>query len=171
MRPAPWVEPAQRSPSGYDPPRMIERLPAWAQTLLHWLLTPHVLIALSVGSVALFVLSVVGVPWFMARVPADYFTRHERGELHMIAVHQPGWRVALRVVKNLLGAIVLLAGIAMLVLPGQGLLTILASLFLLDFPGKRRLQRRIIASGPVFRALNRLRERAGRPPLERGSVG
>lgn len=150
---------------------MIERLPAWAQTFLHWLLTPHVLVVLSVGSVALFVLSVLGVPWFIARVPADYFTRHERNELGMMAVRQPGWWVALRVVKNLLGFVVLLAGVAMLVLPGQGLLTILASLFLLDFPGKRRLQRRIIASGPVFRTLNRLRRRAGRAPLQRGSMG
>ncbi len=149
---------------------MIERLPAWMQTFLHWLLTPHVLVVLSVGSVALFVLSVVGVPWFVARVPADYFTRQERGDLGMVTVRQPGWRVALRVVKNMLGVIVLLAGIAMLVLPGQGLLTIMASLFLLDFPGKRRLQRRIIASGPVFRALNRLRQRAGRAPLQRGSM-
>lgn len=149
---------------------MIERFPAWVQTFLHWLLTPHVLVALSVGSVVLFVLSVVGVPWFIARVPADYFTRHERGDLRMTAVRQPAWRVALRVIKNVLGVMVLFAGVAMLVLPGQGLLTILASLFLLDFPGKRRLQRRIVASGPVFRALNRLRERAGRAPLERGSI-
>ncbi len=149
---------------------MIERLPSWAQTFLHWLISPHVLIVLSIGSVALFVLSIVGVPWFIARVPADYFTHRERDDLGMVAVHQPGWRIGLRIVKNGLGVVVLLAGIAMLVLPGQGLLTILASLFLLDFPGKRRLQRRIIASGPVFRALNRLRERAGRAPLQRGSM-
>jgi len=150
---------------------MMERLPAWAQTCLHWLLTPHVLVVLSVGSVAMFVLSVVGVPWFFARVPADYFTRRERGELGMRTVHQPGWRVALRVLKNILGAVVFMAGVAMLVLPGQGVLTILASLFLVDFPGKRRLQRRILALKPVFRTLNRLRQRAGRAPLERGSSG
>lgn len=149
---------------------MVERLPPWMQHFVHWLITPHVLVVLSIGSVLLFVLSVVGVPWFIARVPADYFSRHERGDLRMVAVHQPGWRIALRVVKNALGIIVLLAGVAMLVLPGQGLLTILASMFLLDFPGKRRLQRRLIASGPVFRALNRLRQRAGRAPLERGSI-
>jgi hypothetical protein len=150
---------------------MMERLPAWAQTFLHWLLTPHVLVVLSIASVVMFVLSLVGVPWFFARVPADYFTRHERGDLGMTAVREPGWRMALRVVKNILGAVVFVAGVAMLVLPGQGLLTILASLFLLDFPGKRRLQRRIVASKPVFRTLNRLRQRAGRAPLERGSIG
>jgi hypothetical protein len=51
------------------------------------------------------------------------------------------------------------------VLPGQGLLTILIALILLDFPGKRSLERRIIARPKVLRAVNGLRTKAGRPPL------
>jgi hypothetical protein len=53
----------------------------------------------------------------------------------------------------------------MLVLPGQGVLTLCVSLFLLDFPGKRRLERRILGYPPVLHALNRLRTRAGQPPF------
>ena len=67
--------------------------------------------------------------------------------------------------RNALGAVLLAAGIAMLVLPGQGLLTILLGLMLVDFPGKRRAERALVARPNVFEALNWLRAKAGRPPL------
>ncbi len=68
-------------------------------------------------------------------------------------------------VKNVLGLVLLLAGIAMLVRPGQGVLTILMGIALLDFPGKRQLERRLIALPTVLRTINKLREKFGRPPL------
>jgi len=64
--------------------------------------------------------------------------------------------------KNLLGCVIIVAGIVMLVLPGQGILTILAGIMLLDFPGKYRLLRWIVARPQVLRTLNWLRRRAGR---------
>ena len=74
--------------------------------------------------------------------------------------------MSVRLAKNGLGVVLLAAGIAMLVLPGQGLLTLVVALILLDFPGKRRLQRRIVYAPRVLAALNALRRRAGREPLE-----
>ena len=59
-------------------------------------------------------------------------------------------------------------GVLMLVLPGQGVLTILIGLTLLDFPGKRRFVRRLLMRPRVFRVINRLRRRFGRPPLKPG---
>ena len=67
--------------------------------------------------------------------------------------------------KNTLGALALIMGILMLVLPGQGVLTILIGISLLDFPGKRRLEYWIISQGAVHRTIDRIRARAGRPPL------
>src|SRR5439155_1676482 len=61
-------------------------------------------------------------------------------------------------VKNLLGVLFVLAGIAMLVLPGQGLLTMLIGLSFLDFPGKRDQERKIISVPMVLQTINRLRE-------------
>ena len=55
----------------------------------------------------------------------------------------------------------------MLVAPGQGLLTLAAALVLLDFPGKYRLERRLVTQKPVWKSINWLRRRAGREPLER----
>jgi len=57
------------------------------------------------------------------------------------------------------------AGIIMLVLPGQGIFTILIGIMLLNFPGKYRLERWIVARRPVLRSINWLRRRAGRAPL------
>lgn len=68
--------------------------------------------------------------------------------------------------KNLLGLVVLLMGIFMLVLPGQGLLTMLIGVLLLDFPGKYQAERWFIQRGPVLKAVNWLRRRRSKPPLE-----
>ena len=83
-----------------------------------------------------------------------------------------GWRErslvvrwAVRVLKNVLGAFLVVAGTLMLFTPGQGVLTILLGLLLLDLPGKRTLERKLVSLPRVHRALNRLRARIGRPPL------
>jgi hypothetical protein len=120
------------------------------------------LIALGLGSILLFVLSIIGVPWVVARLPPDYLTTTRRFGHGW----HPHWRVTILIAKNLLGFVLLVAGIAMLVLPGQGVLSIVVALVLLDFPGKRRLERRVVSYPPLFRALNALRRRAGRPPLD-----
>jgi hypothetical protein len=150
---------------------LLTHAPEWAHRPLAWLLEPTVLGVLAVASGVFFVLSLVGVPWFVARVPADYFSRRERAELGLPAPKSTPLRIAVRVGKNLLGVFLLVAGLAMVVLPGQGLITIVVALLFLDFPGKRRLERRIIGARPVLRAINSLRKRAGQPPIERASLG
>ena len=62
-------------------------------------------------------------------------------------------------------AVFLVAGVAMLVLPGQGLLTILIGLMLISFPGKRGLERRIVGRPTILRILNGMRARRSLPPL------
>jgi hypothetical protein len=71
------------------------------------------------------------------------------------------------IAKNLLGLVLIIAGIAMLVLPGQGLLTIVVGVVLMNFPGKYRLERWLATRRPVWRSLNWLRRRASRPELQR----
>jgi len=120
--------------------------------------------ALVAASLATFVGSLLALPWLVARLPADYFVGR--------ASRRGAWRdqhpvlvLVLVVLKNALGLVLLLAGLAMLVLPGQGILTLLAALVLLDLPGKRALERRVVAWPRVLAALNWLRRRAGREPL------
>jgi len=67
--------------------------------------------------------------------------------------------------KNVAGFVLLAAGIAMLVLPGQGILTMLIGISLVDFPGKRQLERKLIGQPAVLNTINKVREKFGRPPL------
>jgi len=73
--------------------------------------------------------------------------------------------VALLIGKNVLGYAFIVAGIIMLVLPGQGMLTILIGITLVNFPGRYRLERWFVSRRPVLRSINWLRRRAGQPPL------
>lgn len=123
---------------------------------------PTAIALTSVASIVLFVASLAGVPWFVSRLPADYF---KRGDTDSKAIAKPALRIAFHVAKNVLGGLLLLMGVAMLVLPGQGILTIVVALVLLDFPGKRQLERRVVSRPRVLAALNALRRRAGREPL------
>jgi hypothetical protein len=70
------------------------------------------------------------------------------------------------VLKNALGVLFLLSGLAMLILPGQGLLTLFIGLVLVDFPRKRILVRRILGYRRILRVINRLRAKFGKPELE-----
>jgi hypothetical protein len=115
--------------------------------------------------VVTFVGTLIALPIFVARIPADYFRRDRR-----YARHHGAQSAVLRVLgwllKNLLGVVLILAGVAMLVLPGQGILTILIGIMLMNFPGKHALEQRIVQQPSVLRAINWMRARAHQPALE-----
>jgi hypothetical protein len=104
-------------------------------------------------SAATFVATIVAVPVFFARIPDDYFVRHER--------HSLGKRIA----KNAAGVLLVALGIAMLLLPGQGILTLLVGVALLDLPGKTRVVRWLLGKQKVKHAIDAMREKHGRGPL------
>jgi Putative transmembrane protein (PGPGW) len=115
-------------------------------------------------SVVTFVGSLIALPFLVARIPADYFVRDWQGHTARRIQH-PVLRLIGLVCKNLLGLAFVLAGVAMLVLPGQGILTILIGLSLMNFPGKRALERRIVQQPTILQAINWMRHKAGQPPL------
>jgi hypothetical protein len=119
---------------------------------------------LAAFSAVAFVATLLLVPWAVVRIPADYFTRRTP-RTGPWADRHPVIRVVLLVGKNLLGLVFLLAGIAMLVLPGQGVLTILAGVMLVDFPGKNRFERWFVGRPAVLRSINWIRQRGGHEPL------
>jgi hypothetical protein len=69
--------------------------------------------------------------------------------------------------KNLLGIILVALGIVMSVpgVPGQGILTILLGIMLLDCPGRQKFERKIVSQPRVLKSINRLRHRFGKPEL------
>jgi hypothetical protein len=116
-------------------------------------------------SIVTFVGTLVALPMVVARLPPDYFT-HVQRPVRRRHAHSTGSRLLWHVGKNLLGVLIVLVGVAMLLLPGQGILTILIGLMLIDFPGKRRLERRLVQQPSVWRAINWMRAKAHQPALE-----
>jgi len=121
-------------------------------------------VGMGVASVVMFVGSLVLLPVLVLRMRADYFI-DDRSRSQTFAHSHPVLRWSFLVVKNVLGVVLLVLGAAMLVGPGQGVLTILLSLSLLNFPGKRRLEIRLLRLPGVLAAINRLRHRAGHDPV------
>ena len=125
------------------------------ETVLWWLITL---------SAILLIATALAVPMLLSRIPSDYYARSRRSGKPWADLH-PVVRAVLLTGKSALGLVLVVAGIAMLVLPGQGILTILAGILLLNFPGRHRLERWIVSQPPVLRSINWLRRRNGRPPL------
>jgi hypothetical protein len=121
-------------------------------------------LGLAVGIfVATAVLSVLVTGWILVRLPANYFVGPHAPSLW--SDRHPMLQTFGRVAKNLLGATLVIAGIVMLFVPGQGLLTILIGLIFLDLPGKRRFEQAIVRRPGVLNVINALRRRYGRADL------
>lgn len=120
-----------------------------------------VLLWLGTLSLVSLLLSAIVIPLVLVRLPADWFLRERTPPRERTPA-----RVLLWLVRNLAGTLLVLAGIAMLALPGQGLLTVLLGLMVMEFPKKRELERWLVRRRGVCRAIDWLRRRAGRPPLE-----
>jgi hypothetical protein len=121
------------------------------------------LLWLAFSSVALFVGTLIAIPLILVRLPSNYFDSDYPHS--WMCNHHPVLRVLGHLIKNVLGLIFVLAGFAMLFLPGQGLLTMLIGISLLDFPGKRALERKLIGQPMILSTINRMREKFGTAPL------
>jgi hypothetical protein len=117
-------------------------------------------------SVFTFVGSIVATAWILVKLPADYFGRTHSHDL--FSGRSPGVRIIGTIIKNLLGVILFVLGVIMSLpgVPGQGILTILLGLMLLDIPGIRKLERKLVRRPKVLSTINRIRARYHAPPLE-----
>ena len=126
---------------------------------------PELLEAAVIGSIVTFVASLVGLPLLVAAMPDDYFAGPKPPPSAWRNDH-PALRLGVSVTKNVAGALLLLAGIAMLVLPGQGILSMLAGLTLLSFPKKRAMELWLVRRSKVLGALNWLRAKVGKETFQ-----
>jgi hypothetical protein len=113
-----------------------------------------------------FAVSLAIVSFILVRLPPDYF--QESSERNFLQGYPKWVRLAAVFGKNLLGLILVVVGIILSIpgVPGQGLLTILLGIMLLDFPGKRRLEHRIVSRPKVRDAINGLRQKFGKEPMQ-----
>lgn len=120
--------------------------------------------AIVIISVLFWIGTLVVVPLILIRLPSDYLTSDNglglSRRLPPILRH-PYWAL-----KNLFGVIFIIAGFVMLFIPGQGILTMVLGLALINFPGKRKVIRRTLGHPRLLSAINRLRLRAHKAPLQ-----
>lgn len=112
-----------------------------------------------------FAANLVLVSVILVKIPADYFQESRNNKF--LHDHSPVVRVMAIIGKNLAGALLVVLGVLLSLpgVPGQGVLTILLGVMLLDFPGRRRFERWIVSRPKVFKTINKLRHRFNKPPL------
>lgn len=135
----------------------------WLLSTTQQYVSAQTLITLTVLSVVFFIGTLIAIPFILVRLPANYFdTRVPRPWMQD---HHPILRTAGHVLKNLIGAVFVFTGFLMLFLPGQGLLTMLIGISMLDFPGKRTVEAKLVGHPTVLGAINAMRQKFAKPPL------
>ena len=130
-----------------------------------WLSAHGTLIIWTTGiSAVMFFTTLLLIPLLVTRIPEDYFTGKHR-QTEVLRRRKPFLIIVVLLLKNLLGVVFILAGIVMLFIPGQGILSILIGLTLCNFPGKYNLERKLISMPKVFHSINWLRGKSGKGPL------
>lgn len=125
---------------------------------------PALLSWLALFSLAIFLLGIVATPFLIAAIPDNYFDQ-ERPFLK--DSHLPFLlTVTLKIIKNLLGVTLIVGGLAMLLLPGQGILTLIVGLLLLDYPGKYHIEKKLISRPRILKLINWIRKKNGKKEFE-----
>ena len=117
---------------------------------------------LGIASSVIFLVSLLSIGWLVSLIPSDYFINKKESKFKLN--YPVAWIVSV-VIKNIFGYILIFGGILMLILPGQGLITIFVGLLLSNYPGKYSIEKRIIATPKILKSINWLRKRSNEPPL------
>ena len=137
----------------------------WLNDLWASLTVGRVLVGGGMFFVSLFI-SFAAIGIVMVKVPPHYFSPHHERDFLPGSPWLVRWGAV--IAKNIAGVFLILLGIILSLpgVPGQGILTILLGLIFLDIPGKRPLEARIIKRPSVLSAINKLRAKYSKPPLE-----
>ena len=117
---------------------------------------------LGILSSVIFLVSLLSIGRLVSLIPSDYFINRKESKFKLN--YPVAWIVSV-VIKNIFGYILIFGGILMLILPGQGLITIFVGLLLSNYPGKYSIEKRIIATPKILKSINWLRKRSNEPPL------
>ena len=121
------------------------------------------------GSLSIFILiiSVFMMVLIISFLPEDYFKSENRNLISSVQSSQyPLLKLLVLITKNFFGILLLLSGILMLVLPGQGILTIITGLVFIDYPGKYKFEMKLLKQKGVINSINWIRSRLSKPSLK-----
>ncbi len=121
------------------------------------------------GSLSIFILiiSVFMMVLIISFLPEDYFKSENRNLISSVQNSRyPLLKLLVLITKNFFGVLLLLSGVLMLVLPGQGILTIITGLVFMDYPGKYKFERKLLRQKGVINSINWIRSRLSKPSLK-----
>lgn len=121
------------------------------------------------GSLSIFILiiSVFMMVLIISFLPEDYFKSENRNLISRVQNSRyPLLKLLILITKNFFGVLLLFSGILMLVLPGQGILTIITGLVFMDYPGKYKFERKLLRQKGVINSINWIRSRLSKPSLK-----
>src|ERR1044072_7030270 len=101
----------------------------------------------------------------LVKLPKDHF-RSDKSK--RVTGSNATIRVLKVIGKNVAGWLLIALGIVLSLpgVPGQGLLTVLLGVMLVDFPGKHHLEQKLLSRPAIINSINGLRGRFGKPALE-----
>lgn len=113
-----------------------------------------------------FLINLAIVSIILVNLPANHFSKNRKTKFW--SGPRPMIHAAKVIGKNLAGVLLVALGVVLSLpgVPGQGLITILLGVMLLDFPGRDRLEQKLLSKPSIVNTINRLRGRFGKPPLE-----
>lgn len=117
---------------------------------------------ITIITISTFIGSIVIIPLVIINLSPEYFRERHHS---MYQYKHPLIRYFVLFLKNILGYILLILGFIMLFIPGQGLLSITLGLFLINFPGKKKLERKFFSYPKINHVINTIRRKAGKEPI------
>ena len=121
------------------------------------------------GSLSIFILiiSIFMMVLIISFLPEDYFKSENRNLISSVQNSRyPLLKLLALIAKNFFGVLLLSSGVLMLVLPGQGILTIITGLVFIDYPGKYKFERKLLRQKGVINSINWIRSRLSKPSLK-----
>ena len=122
----------------------------------------NIFIVFTIISVITFILSIVFIPFLFINLSPDYFKQKRQP---LINYKNSFLRYLALIIKNILGYIIIILGILMLFIPGQGLLSIIIGILLVNFPGKKKLEYYFFTNKKISSSINVIRRRAGKEEI------
>ena len=136
---------------------------SYMEAFSYFLQNNQIFLYISGLSTIFFLLSLLGLSWLISIIPHNYFVDKKR--VSLIKMKKPLMWLPIIIIKNSIGLVLILCGILMLILPGQGVLTIITGLIFLDYPGKFRFERSLVRNKLILNSMNWIRRKLDKPDL------
>ena len=136
---------------------------SYMEAFSYFLQNNQIFLYISGLSTIFFLLSLLGLSWLISIIPHNYFVDKKR--VSLIKMKNPLMWLPIIIIKNSIGLVLILCGILMLILPGQGVLTIITGLIFLDYRGKFKFERLLVRNKLILNSMNWIRRKLNKPDL------